>query len=57
MYATARRGFNPGGGGIDFGSFSSYEYDPEYVWTYELVYRSNLMDNRVSFNATAFYNQ
>ena len=57
MYATARRGFNPGGGGIDFGSFSSYEYDPEYVWTYELGYRGNLLDNRLALNVTLFYNQ
>ena len=66
MYATARRGFNPGGGGVDFGQLGChffgtcnafYEYDPEYVWTYEVGYRGNLMDNIVTLNATVFYNQ
>ena len=57
IYGTARRGFNPGGGGPDFATFEFYEFDPEYVWTYELGYRGNFMDNGVSFNATVFYNQ
>jgi len=56
LFAMYREGFNPGGGSIDFLSLSSYEFDPEYVSTYETGYRAAFMNNRISFNATAFFN-
>lgn len=53
---TARKGYNPGAGSLDWNDNTYYEYDKEEVLTYELTSRSVLLDNRVSFNATLFYN-
>ncbi|KAF0812624.1 Pesticin receptor [Andreprevotia sp. IGB-42] len=53
---TVRKGYNPGGGGLDWVTSAYYEYDKEEVVTYEATSRSVLLDNRLSLNATAFYN-
>ncbi len=53
---TARKGYNPGAGSLDWNDNTYYEYDKEEVLTYELTSRSVWLDNRVSFNATLFYN-
>lgn len=53
---TARKGYNPGAGSLDWIDNTYYVYDKEEVLTYELTSRSVLLDNRVSFNATLFLN-
>ncbi len=55
IFVTSRRGFNPGGGGTDFGSFTFYEFDPEFVWTHEVGYRNN--QKKSSWSVVGFYNQ
>jgi outer membrane receptor protein involved in Fe transport len=54
---TVRKGYNPGGGSLNFdNNFEYYEYDKETVVTYEISSRSLLLNKRLGFNATAFYN-
>ncbi|WP_375591675.1 TonB-dependent receptor [Chitiniphilus eburneus] len=53
---TVRKGYNPGAGSLDWNTNEYYEYDKEEVIAYELSSRSLLLNNRVSFSATAFYN-
>lgn len=50
------RGYNGGGAGFTFGApFTQYEYDPEYVWNYEVYARADLADGRVALEVNAFY--
>jgi iron complex outermembrane recepter protein len=50
------RGYNGGGAGFTFGEpFTQYEYDPEYVWSYELYARADLAGGRVGVQANAFF--
>ncbi|MDG2939788.1 TonB-dependent receptor [Bisgaard Taxon 10/6] len=50
------RGYNPGGAGVTFGRpYTSYEYDAEYVWNYELYHRWNTLNNRLQINSNLFY--
>ncbi|MNF77192.1 catecholate siderophore receptor Fiu [compost metagenome] len=53
---TAREGYNPGGGSLDWNTSEFYEYDKEEVKTYELSTRSLLLDNRLSLNSNLFFN-
>ncbi|MEM9359375.1 MAG: TonB-dependent receptor [Pseudomonadota bacterium] len=53
---TVRRGWNAGGGLINFTTGVPYTYESETVWTYEAAYRFASQDKRYSFAATAFYN-
>jgi iron complex outermembrane recepter protein len=55
-YASVARGYK--GGGINARGFNTEEFvpfDPEYLWTYEIGLRSDLMDNRVRFNTSVYY--
>lgn len=54
---TARKGYSPGGGAIDWYTSEFYEYDKEEVKTYEFSTRSTLLDKRISLNTNWFYNQ
>jgi outer membrane receptor protein involved in Fe transport len=53
------RGYNGGGGGFTFDEvnelFTNYQYDPEYVVTYELYARRQIRDGRVLLTANVFY--
>lgn len=51
---TGRKGYNAGGGSIDWVSSEFYEYGKEEVSTYEFSARSRLLDQRVNLNATVF---
>lgn len=54
--ATVERGYNAGGAGVAFvAPFPSYSYDEEYVWNYELFFRSSWLDERLTVNANVFY--
>ena len=51
------KGYNPGGAGVTFGvPYTSYEYDAEYVWNYELYHRWTSTDKRLRINSNLFYN-
>ena len=51
------RGYNPGGAGISFiPPFATYEYDTEYVWSYELYHRWISPNKRLKVSTNLFYN-
>jgi len=55
-YASVARGYK--GGGINARGFNAKEFvpfDPEYLWTYEVGFRSDLLNNRIRFNTSVFY--
>ncbi|MES0873779.1 TonB-dependent receptor [Sinimarinibacterium thermocellulolyticum] len=53
--ATVARGYNGGGAGFTYDEpFTSYAYDAEYVWNYEVFARAALLDRRVTLQANAF---
>ncbi|WP_439257946.1 TonB-dependent receptor [Lonepinella sp. BR2271] len=52
------RGYNPGGAAVTFfPPIVSYQYDPEYVWNYELYHRWLSSDKRFELNTNVFYNR
>lgn len=57
MGATVGRGYNSGGLGISFEPpFPSAVYKRESVWNYELFFRGQVLDPRLSVNANLFFN-
>ncbi|WP_071524199.1 TonB-dependent receptor domain-containing protein [Providencia sneebia] len=55
--AKVVRGYNPGGAGVSFTPpFKIYQYDTEYVWSYELYHRWISADNRLKLSTNLFYN-
>ncbi|MEL7097088.1 MAG: TonB-dependent receptor, partial [Pseudomonadota bacterium] len=50
---TAQKGYRPGGSAVALGE--PYEFDAEFTWNYELAFRSQWLDNRLTVNANAFY--
>lgn len=57
LYGLYSAGYRAGGfnGRVDSVETATIPYAPETVDNFELGYRSTLMDNRLIFNATAFY--
>jgi iron complex outermembrane recepter protein len=59
LYASYAKGFKSGGffgRNTTIAGFTT-SYDPEFVDTYELGLKSDWLDGRVRFNATAFYSE
>ncbi|XQF94487.1 TonB-dependent receptor domain-containing protein (plasmid) [Pseudoalteromonas espejiana] len=56
LSASARRGYNSGGGALDFTAQEYYYYDQESVNTYELGSRSVLNNGEINISANIFYN-
>lgn len=55
--ARVARGYNAGGAGITLSApYTSYTYDSEYVWNYELYTRHKLNDANVVLTGNIFYN-
>ncbi|SIS67628.1 TonB-dependent receptor domain-containing protein [Insolitispirillum peregrinum] len=53
---TVSRGYNGGGAGVTFAApFTSYSYDPEYVWNYEAYTRADLLDGALRLTGNVFY--
>ncbi|QIL90749.1 TonB-dependent receptor plug domain-containing protein [Microbulbifer sp. SH-1] len=52
---TAQKGYRSGGVASNIGRATTYSYDPEYTWNYELAFRSLWLDGRLSANANLFY--
>lgn len=53
---SARKGYNAGGGALNFTAQDYYYYDEEKVMTYELSSRSSLLDGDLFLTANLFYN-
>jgi iron complex outermembrane receptor protein len=54
LYTSATRGFKSGG--FNFSSANpSHGYDPEYLWSYEVGFKSEWAEDRVRLNGVAFY--
>ncbi|MGU3493069.1 TonB-dependent receptor domain-containing protein [Xanthobacteraceae bacterium A53D] len=53
---TLSEGFRAGFTALD-GSGNVYKVNPEKLWAYEAAYRSKWLDDRLEFNANAFYYQ
>jgi iron complex outermembrane receptor protein len=54
--AMVLRAYNPGGVSLDLLSRSALEFEPEYLWDYELFARASMLGGRLTFNANLFYN-
>lgn len=55
--AMVSRGYNAGGSGVTLTAFPvvNFDYDAEYVWTYELYGRQEFANGRVSTTQNLFY--
>ena len=53
---VVQRGYRTGGVGINSATASSYTFEAEFTWNYELSFRSQWMDERLTVNANAFFN-
>jgi iron complex outermembrane receptor protein len=56
LFASARQGYNAGGGALNMINNSYYYYDSESVNTFEIGSRSVLQGGDTSISATLFYN-
>ncbi|TMP88389.1 TonB-dependent receptor [Pseudoalteromonas ruthenica] len=56
LFASARRGYNAGGGALDFTAEDYYYYDEETVNTYEIGSRSVIDNGDINISANVFYN-
>ncbi|MEM9358492.1 MAG: TonB-dependent receptor [Pseudomonadota bacterium] len=52
---TVKRGYRAGGGGTSLVSGTLYEFDPEFVWNYELAFRSQWFNKRLTANSNVFF--
>lgn len=52
---VAQRGYRSGGVGTNAVRNSVHAYDPEYIWNYELSFRSQWFDCTLTANANFFY--
>lgn len=56
------KGFNSGGAGLSFNTFTArapmkpYSFDTEYVWNYELYSRQRFFQNTLELTSNLFYN-
>ncbi|MEH6487975.1 MULTISPECIES: TonB-dependent receptor [Hyphomonas] len=49
------RGYRSGGTAVNAARAAAFSYDQEFAWNYELAFRSQWLDNRLTLNANAFY--
>ncbi|MCW4463508.1 TonB-dependent receptor [Sphingomonas sp. BT-65] len=52
---VVQRGYRSGGTTANTARSQAFAYDPEYTWNYELSFRSQWLDGRLTLNANAFY--
>lgn len=52
---TVQKGYRSGGVGSNIARSRTYTYDPEYTRNYELSFRSQWLDGRLTANANVFY--
>ncbi len=51
---VVQRGYRPGGAGTNLAN-RNYEFGPEYLWNYELSYRSTWLGNRLQLNGNVYF--
>lgn len=51
----AQRGYRSGGVGINNARAEVFQFDQEFIWNYELSFRSQWFDKSLTLNANAFY--
>ena len=54
LYASVTRGFKSGGFNLS-STNSTHGYGPETLWSYEIGFKTDLADNRIRLNGSAFY--
>ncbi len=52
---TVQRGFRAGGAGLQRSTGETFEFDPEFTTNYEIGYRGEFLDGRLSARANLFY--
>lgn len=52
---TVQRAFRPGGAGVQNSTGEVFEFEPELAWNYELSYKGQFLDNRLSLASNIFY--
>ncbi|GHH58829.1 TonB-dependent receptor [[Pseudomonas] boreopolis] len=52
---TVQRGYRSGGSSFNVARSQVFAFDPEYTWNYELALRTQWLDDRLTFNANAYY--
>ncbi len=52
---TVQRGYRSGGSSTNTARSTTFAFDPEYTWNYELSLRSAWLDGALTVNANAFY--
>ncbi len=55
LFANAARGFRPGGVNTFVTDPDNAPFDPENTWNYEGGIKTNLLENRLKLNLTAFF--
>lgn len=55
LAVTASRGYRAGFSEAVAGTTQINTVEPEYLWSYELAYRSKWLDDRLQFNGNVFY--
>ena len=53
--ATVNRGYRSGFAELPIGATTVNQVAPEFLWSYEVAYRSRWFDNRLQVNANIFY--
>lgn len=52
---TIQRGYRAGGAGLNQQRAQAYDYDPEFTTNYELAFRSEWFDRKLTLNANAYW--
>lgn len=57
IYGSISRGYKGGGfnPGVDASLGSLQQFDPEFIWAYELGMKNDFADNRIRWNVSGFY--
>ena len=50
-----QRGYRSGGTGVNIAKAAPFTFDQEFIWNYELSFRSEWLEGRLTVNANAFY--
>lgn len=54
---TYQTGYRAGGTSVNFSTLEVIEFDPEFTDNYELAFRSQWYNDRITFNANLFYTE
>jgi outer membrane receptor protein involved in Fe transport len=57
VYASVSRGYKAGGFNLGAAAATHPEFEPEFLWNYEIGFKARALDNRLYFESSAFYMQ